>query len=173
MSPRQGKEFYGFLKDVFIKKLAGRVERILRKSLHSSFEFSISDTQFKEMTGILKEQNAIHEVNKIIHYMTGIHPDTLTSESAWDQPGDAKCFALLYKGVNAIEVLREKLGSTDPSQASEGSIRRDYGLDVMRNGAHASDSEESANRERKIVGLVGNEPSEEKILIEDWLKKTA
>ena len=40
----------------------------------------------------------------------------------------------------------------------------------MRNGAHASDSVESALRERKIVGLLGGEPSEEKRLILDWLK---
>jgi len=43
----------------------------------------------------------------------------------------------------------------------------------MRNGAHASDSVESALRERKIVGLLGHEPSMEKVIIEKWLQDTA
>jgi hypothetical protein len=45
-------------------------------------------------------------------------------------------------------------------------------LNLIRNGAHASDSVESAKRERHIVGLVGNEPSNEKRIIEDWLRAT-
>ena len=32
-------------------------------------------------------------------------------------------------------------------------MRSIYGYDLMKNGAHASDSPESAERERKIVGL--------------------
>ena len=32
-------------------------------------------------------------------------------------------------------------------------MRSDFGRDLMRNGAHASDSVESAERERKVIGL--------------------
>ena len=64
------------------------------------------------------------------------------------------------------------MGNTDPTKAEEGTIRIDYGHDLMRNGAHASDSVESADRERKIVGLTGSEPSAEKFLIEQWLAST-
>jgi nucleoside diphosphate kinase len=53
--------------------------------------------------------------------------------------GPAKCFGLLYSGSNAIQLLRNKLGNTDPTKAEEGTIRIDYGHDLMRNGAHASD----------------------------------
>ncbi len=75
-------------------------------------------------------------------------------------------------GEHAIQLIRNKLGSTDPTKAQEGTIRIDYGHDLMRNGAHASDSVESADRERKIVGLVGTEPSGEKMIIENWLNAT-
>jgi nucleoside diphosphate kinase len=56
---------------------------------------------------------------------------------------------LYLLGVNAIQLIRNKLGSTDPTKAQEGTIRIDYGHDLMRNGAHASDSVESAERERR------------------------
>ena len=44
--------------------------------------------------------------------------------------------------------------------AEGGTVRHDYGGDLLKNGAHASDSADSAARERKIVGLAGGEPSE-------------
>ena len=37
-----------------------------------------------------------------------------------------------------------------------GSIRREFGQTVMVNAAHASDSEENAQREMKIIGVAEN-----------------
>ena len=53
----------------------------------------------------------------------------------------------------ALAKIRQRLGSTNPTEAEEGTIRSLYGYDLMKNGAHASDSAENAERERKIVGL--------------------
>ena len=58
-----------------------------------------------------------------------------------------------YKGKNAIGKIRDRLGATNPEKAEDGSIRRIHGSDIMHNAAHASDSRESAERERRIVGL--------------------
>lgn len=69
-------------------------------------------------------------------------------------------------------MIRDKLGSTDPTKAEAGTIRSDYGHDLMRNGAHASDSQDSVERERKIIGLDEGEKSREKMLVVDWLKAT-
>ena len=68
-----------------------------------------------------------------------------------------KCLALLYEGNDAIDKIRRLLGSTDPTKAEPGTVRSDFGRDLMRNGAHASDSPDSALRERRIVGLVDTE----------------
>lgn len=49
-------------------------------------------------------------------------------------------------------------------------MRRIYGEDIMKNAAHASDSVENAERERKIIGLWKSESVKElKTLIEDYL----
>ena len=42
-------------------------------------------------------------------------------------------------------------GPTDPSKAQPGSVRREFGQDIMVNAAHASDSPENAEREMKII----------------------
>ncbi|MEI7837960.1 MAG: nucleoside-diphosphate kinase, partial [Planctomycetota bacterium] len=65
--------------------------------------------------------------------------------------------AMLYEGPDAIEKIRTVLGATDPTKAEPGTVRSDFGRDLMRNGAHASDSAENALRERKIVGLAATE----------------
>ena len=42
------------------------------------------------------------------------------------------------------------MGSTNPSEASPGSIRGDFGISLSMNLIHGSDSVESAKRELKI-----------------------
>ncbi len=64
---------------------------------------------------------------------------------------------LVYEGENAIEKIRDVLGPTDPRQAPGGTIRRDFGSDIMVNAVHASDSPESAVRECGIVRINQND----------------
>lgn len=54
---------------------------------------------------------------------------------------------LALRGENAINRIRDLLGPTDSRKAPQGTIRGDFGTDVMRNIAHASDGEESAAAE--------------------------
>ena len=60
---------------------------------------------------------------------------------------------MLYEGPEAVSKIRRYLGSTDPTKAEPATVRSEFGKDLMRNGAHASDSIASAERERKIIGL--------------------
>lgn len=58
--------------------------------------------------------------------------------------------ALVVEGERAIEGVRQLAGPTDPIAAAPGSIRGDFGTIVRENLIHASDSEESAERELKL-----------------------
>jgi len=58
--------------------------------------------------------------------------------------------AMVLQGPRAVEAARQVIGATDPLQASPGSIRGDYAVEVGQNMVHGSDSPESATRE---VGL--------------------
>jgi nucleoside-diphosphate kinase len=57
---------------------------------------------------------------------------------------------LVVEGERVIEGVRALAGPTDPIAAAPGSIRGDFGTIVRENLIHASDSEESAERELKI-----------------------
>jgi nucleoside-diphosphate kinase len=58
--------------------------------------------------------------------------------------------AMVVEGEQAISVIREMMGATNPFEAKPGTIRGDYGLDLTKNLIHGSDSAESAKRE---IGL--------------------
>ena len=58
--------------------------------------------------------------------------------------------AMVLEGESAVEAARQVIGATNPLEASPGSIRGDFAIEVGQNMVHGSDSSESAARE---VGL--------------------
>jgi nucleoside-diphosphate kinase len=58
--------------------------------------------------------------------------------------------ALVAEGPNAVAGTRRLMGVTNPVEATPGSIRGDYALEITFNLVHGSDSPESAARE---IGL--------------------
>ena len=57
------------------------------------------------------------------------------------------CVPMVLERDNAVSFLRETIGSTDPAEAAEGTIRKDFATDIQNNAVHASDSRENAERE--------------------------
>ena len=48
---------------------------------------------------------------------------------------------------NAVQENRTLMGSTNPKEAEEGTIRKKYGLSIDKNSVHGSDSVENARIE--------------------------
>jgi nucleoside diphosphate kinase len=169
-SVAQAEEFYRPLRSMFVERLKGSVEKTLAAKLHGAFGFGLTAAQISAMADVLKEENAQFEFDRIVEYMSGRSSRTITGGEQRDEPGAERCLALLYRGVGAVGKIRERLGSTDPTKAAEGTLRSDLGHDLMKNGAHASDSVESAERERKIVGLwPGAETTDIEATIREYL----
>jgi len=57
--------------------------------------------------------------------------------------------AMALEGEGAVARVRDLLGPTDSKKAAKGTIRGDFGVDVMVNVCHASDSAETAAVELK------------------------
>jgi len=58
--------------------------------------------------------------------------------------------AMVVEGDEAIAVLRQMMGATDPKKAAPGTLRGDFGIVTTENLVHGSDSPESAERELKL-----------------------
>jgi nucleoside-diphosphate kinase len=55
--------------------------------------------------------------------------------------------AMVLEGHEAVKAARQVIGATNPLEATTGSIRGDFALEVGKNMVHGSDSDESAERE--------------------------
>ena len=55
--------------------------------------------------------------------------------------------AMVVEGTNAIAIVRNTVGATKPAEATPGSIRADFGVEIGRNLVHASDGPETSATE--------------------------
>jgi nucleoside-diphosphate kinase len=62
----------------------------------------------------------------------------------------APLVAMVLEGDEAIKAARQLIGATNPLEATTGSIRGDFAVQVGQNMVHGSDSPESAAREIAI-----------------------
>lgn len=57
------------------------------------------------------------------------------------------CMALALRAPDAVPLLREVIGATDPAEADEGTVRARFAESVERNAIHGSDSPANARKE--------------------------
>ena len=50
----------------------------------------------------------------------------------------------VLEGENAVLAHREVMGATNPAEAAEGTVRKEFALSIGENSVHGSDSEENA-----------------------------
>ena len=58
--------------------------------------------------------------------------------------------AMVLEGDEAVTAARQVIGATNPLEATTGSIRGDFAIQVGQNMVHGSDSDESADREANL-----------------------
>ncbi len=56
----------------------------------------------------------------------------------------------VLEGENAIAKNREVMGATNPEEAAEGTIRKEFALSIGENSVHGSDAPETAAEEIKF-----------------------
>jgi nucleoside diphosphate kinase len=155
MSVAQATEFYGPVKEVLRTKLKEVVASKAKAAVEKELGFKIGPNEEKQFGEILGPLFGDNQFENIVRFMSGRSPNECPV-GEFDKPGSEKCIALVYEGVEAVRKIRDVLGPTDPSKAPPGSIRREFGQTIMVNAAHASDSEENAQREMKIVNVGEN-----------------
>jgi len=54
------------------------------------------------------------------------------------------CIVLVLEADNAIKKWRDLMGATNPAEAEEGTLRKEFGKDLGENATHGSDAPETA-----------------------------
>jgi nucleoside diphosphate kinase len=147
-------DFYGPVEAVLKEKLAVSYGKKAQELLEKEFGFKLSAKLSNLLHTDLGYECAQNQFHQIINFISGKWPDSNSGDP--EKEGDIKCMIMVYEGENAINKIRDVLGPTDPLKAPEGTVRREFGSNVMVNTAHASDSTESYEREKKIVRIDNN-----------------
>ncbi len=152
MSVAEAEAFYGPVREVLRTKLNSLVAERATHALTQELGIELPETLRRQLGEQLGPYYGDQQFSQIVHFMTGVWPQRCP-DAEKTQPGRERCLALVYAGADAVERIRGILGPTDPSKAQPGSVRREFGQDIMINAAHASDSPENAAREMAIVGV--------------------
>ena len=68
----------------------------------------------------------------------------------------APIVAQVLEGDDAVSAHRKIMGATNPAQAEEGTVRKEFALNVQENSVHGSDSLENAARDGEFVAFKHN-----------------
>lgn len=113
----------------------GRVGEVIRRFEEAGFQ--IRGVKMFSLTQALLAEHYSHLLDK------PFFPEIATFMQS------TPVIALALAGENAVERIRTLIGPTDSKKADKGTIRGDFGVDVMVNIAHASDTPENAEIELK------------------------
>jgi len=152
MSVAQALQFYGPVQISLRQRLAPGIGSQARKILERELQISLPDSveaNLAESVGIPFAEN---QFEKIVSFMSGMRPSECKGIDL-NSEGSAPVLAMVYEGENAVTKIRNVLGPTDPTKAPSGTVRWEFGSDVMINTAHASDSPENAQREINILNM--------------------
>ena len=163
MTVAQAEEFYGPVRAVLRDKFRQIVARQAGETLNRELNLEVSEDLKALIGDHLGPLAGDQQFEEIVRFMTGHRPSE-EAETDKAQVGSEDCLALVYKGISAVEKIRSLLGATDPAKAQPGSVRREYGHDIMVNAAHASDSPENAVREMRIINVARDN-------IQEWVEK--
>ena len=152
MSVTQAEAFYAPVRESLKQVFPNFAKERAAQALTQEFGFPVDPDALGPLCEQLAPIFAAREFENIVEFMTGRRPSACTPEEK-TLTGSDECLAIVYEGVSAVSKIREILGSTDPRKARPGSIRREFGTNIMVNSAHASDSPENAAREMGIIDV--------------------
>ena len=149
-------EFYGPVQFALRSKLAPKIAEKAKACLEERFSVKLRPESDKLLLESVGTDFADDQFFQIVEFMSGVKPSECPDELR-TAPGKAQCMVLIFEGKDAVSRIRTVLGPTDPAKAPGGTVRGEFGTDVMVNAAHASDSQESFVREAGILRVSEND----------------
>jgi nucleoside-diphosphate kinase len=89
----------------------------------------------------------LHMDKSLAHRHYAIHKGKVFFNDLVSFITSSPVIAIVFQGKNAVEIIRQMMGETDPAKACSGTIRGDFGIDIGHNLVHGSDSLENAQKE--------------------------
>ncbi|MBX7060182.1 MAG: nucleoside-diphosphate kinase [Acidobacteria bacterium] len=95
----------------------------------------------------IRGMKLVHQTRKQAEGFYAVHAGKGFFDELCDFMSSGPCVVLVLEKDNAVPAWRELMGATNPADAAEGTIRKDFATSIGENAVHGSDSEENAQIE--------------------------
>ena len=119
---------FGIIKPDAVKK--GHSGKIIDRILENGFK--------------IRGMKLIHQSKKQAEGFYAVHAERPFFGELTEFMSSAPCVVLCLEKENAVKSWRDLMGATNPAEADEGTLRKDFAASIGENAVHGSDSDENA-----------------------------
>lgn len=99
----------------------------------------ISDAGF-----VIRGMKLIHQSRKQAEGFYAVHAERPFFGELTEFMSSGPCVVLALEKENAVPAWRDLMGATNPAEAAEGTLRKEFATSIGENAVHGSDSDENA-----------------------------
>ena len=92
----------------------------------------------------IRGMKLIHQSKKVAEGFYAVHAGKGFYEELTEFMSSGPCVVLALEKDDAVKAWRDLMGATNPADAAEGTLRKDFALSIGENAVHGSDSDENA-----------------------------
>ncbi len=119
---------FGIIKPDAVKK--GHSGKIIDKILSNGFK--------------IRGMKLIHQTIKEAEGFYAVHAERPFFGELTEFMSSGPCVVMALEKENAVKAWRDLMGATNPAEAEEGTLRKDFAGSIGENAVHGSDSDENA-----------------------------
>jgi nucleoside-diphosphate kinase len=119
---------FGIIKPDAVR--AGHTGSIIQKILDSGFK--------------IRGLKLIHMTRREAEGFYAVHRERPFFAGLTEFMSSAPCIVMALEKDGAVKAWRDLMGATDPANADEGTLRKQFGGSLGENAVHGSDSDENA-----------------------------
>ena len=86
----------------------------------------------------------VHQSRKQAEGFYAVHAGKGFFEELTEFMSSGPCVVMALEKENAVPAWRDLMGATNPAEAAEGTLRKDFAASIGENAVHGSDSDENA-----------------------------
>lgn len=105
------------------------------------------NAKFEEAGLRIVAQKRVHLSRREAKIFYGVHAERPFFDELVEFMVSEPVVVQVLEGENAVAKNREVMGATNPEEADEGTIRKEFALSIGENSVHGSDSLENAAKE--------------------------
>ena len=92
----------------------------------------------------IRGMKLIHQSRKQAEGFYAVHAGKGFYEELTEFMSSGPCVVLALEKENAVKSWRDLMGATNPAEATEGTLRKEFASSIGENAVHGSDSDENA-----------------------------